>query len=147
MKVLNAFSLSMLPPGAERSVFVKRVSCGEARGAVLDDGFVESYVGHADVALVFTNELCLGVPANRANAVLVPGERALVGQYTGPRLPEGTRCLPEGARIEWMIVSSPPRNSAECVAYAAWLKAHGAETRIRWAETHPVWIGAPRFDV
>jgi hypothetical protein len=28
-----------------------------------------------------------------------------VGQYTGPRLPEGSKTLPEGASVEWLFVT------------------------------------------
>lgn len=44
------------------------------------------------------------VPMNRVNVQLHPGDSALVGQYTGPRLPEGATQLPEGARILWLRV-------------------------------------------
>jgi hypothetical protein len=36
---------------------------------------------------------------------LVPGDRVLVGQYSGTRLPEGATTLPEGATIRWLVVS------------------------------------------
>jgi hypothetical protein len=42
---------------------------------------------------------------NRANVSLAAGDRVLVGQYSGPRLPEGTTTLPEGATIKWLVVT------------------------------------------
>lgn len=44
------------------------------------------------------------VPVNRASYTLVPGEKLLVAQYKGPRLPEGATKLPEGATIEFYLV-------------------------------------------
>lgn len=32
------------------------------------------------------------------------GDELLVGQYVGPRLPEGVTVLPEGARFRWLLV-------------------------------------------
>ncbi len=64
-----------------------------------------SAVGHADTAAVFSSVLGVPIAANRATISLGKGERALVGQYRGPRLPEGATQLPEGATIQWMVVS------------------------------------------
>lgn len=44
------------------------------------------------------------LPANRASVKLEPGEKMIVAQYSGPRLPEGTTALPEGAKIEFILV-------------------------------------------
>jgi hypothetical protein len=45
------------------------------------------------------------VPINRVSVSLKPGDILVVGQYIGPRLPEGCKALPDGARIEWYVVS------------------------------------------
>jgi len=66
----------------------------------LNDGF-KSAVGHADTAGVFSTVLGLPVECNRCNVVLNPDEFAIIGQYIGPRLPEGATTLPEGATIKW----------------------------------------------
>jgi hypothetical protein len=65
---------------------------------------VTSAVGHADTAAVFSYELQRHVPCNRANITLRSGERALLGQYIGSRLPEGSTRLPKGASIKWLLV-------------------------------------------
>ena len=44
------------------------------------------------------------IPCNRATVALKEGDVALVGQYSGPRLPEGATSLPEGAAIKWLVV-------------------------------------------
>lgn len=122
----NAFSLQM-QGGNECST--RRVTLDEARSAVigwqqtglsrrLSDGEERVYdgtsvlsaisvVGHADVAEIISAQLGVGVeiPVNRVSVSLRPGDTLVVGQYVGPRLPEGCKELPEGARIEWYMVS------------------------------------------
>ena len=103
MLLLNAFSLNMLDVTAVATVSVQPVSVGEARD-ILANG-VESAIGHTDTAAVVGEVLGIVVPANRANVRLVSGSQALVAQYVGPRLPEGTTCLPEGARIDFVHIT------------------------------------------
>lgn len=100
MKILNAFSVNMLGRLPASVVFTE-VSLDEARA--LAHG-CESAVGHADTAAVFTDVLGVAVPAQRATVTLNKGERALLGQYRGPRLPEGATHLPDGATIQWLTV-------------------------------------------
>jgi len=101
MKLLNAFSLNMV---AHPAVIETRpvVSLAEARR--LAAGGFESAVGHADTAAVFSSLLGVPVPMERRTVKLQPGEIALVGQYSGPRLPEGATTLPPGATITWLLV-------------------------------------------
>lgn len=109
MLVLNAFSLNMLsqdtPMGAVR---FKRMTLEEARTACFyarQDRVLKSGVGHADTAAIFSSLLECDIPANRTTVTLDDGAYALVGQYSGPRLPEGATSLPEGAKIEWVLVT------------------------------------------
>lgn len=71
---------------------------------LLASGF-ESAVGHADTANVFAGVLELDVPTNRVTVSLEKGEVVVVGQYRGPRLPEGATTLPEGSTIQWIKVT------------------------------------------
>ena len=107
MKVLNAFSLNMIDDrvlnAGPFSCSVRAVSLDEAK-VYLGGGEVESCVGHADTAEVFSSQLGVPVPFNRTNVSLKYGDVALVGQYRGPRLPEGCKTLPEGATIVWLMV-------------------------------------------
>jgi hypothetical protein len=114
--ISNAFSLSMLDRENQKH------AAGDAvyenpripRPCDYPQGFlaawekagaeVESAVGHADTAAVFSTLLGRPVPVNRVNIKLTQGVILLVGQYIGPRLPEGATTLPEGARIEWWTV-------------------------------------------
>ncbi len=63
-----------------------------------------SAVGHLDTARLFSTLLDVPVDCNRATLSLVPGDILILGQYTGPRLPEGATSLPEGARVRWIKV-------------------------------------------
>jgi hypothetical protein len=101
MMLLNAFSFNMC--GAfPVTVHATELTLGEAQQH-LAEGF-ESAVGHADTAAVFANVLGLTVEARRATVSLKTGDRAVVGQYRGPRLAEGATELPEGATIQWLLV-------------------------------------------
>jgi hypothetical protein len=100
MKLLNAFSLNMVSV-FPAEVHIREVSLEEARGLVWAER--ESAVGHAETANVFASQLGVSVPANRTTVTLAKGETVLVGQYRGPRLPEGATTLPEGATIQWLV--------------------------------------------
>lgn len=111
MKILNAFSANMLPAlpisvtftEVTASYVARRLGCIRADGETLD-----SCVGHADTARIFSSELSryqpdIEIPANRVSVKLAPGEQAFIGQYSGPRLPEGATTLPSGATIRWIV--------------------------------------------
>ena len=97
--LLNAFSLNMLDKDAD--LLVRHV-CTEAAQNIAR--VATSAVGHADTASVFSDVLGVPVACNRVSVTLDKGDLALVGQYSGPRLPEGATSLPEGATIRWMVV-------------------------------------------
>ena len=99
MFLLNAFSLNMLDSNA--NVIVRQVT--QKVAASLAPACV-SAVGHAVTAAVFSSVLGVEIPCNRATVALKEGDVALVGQYSGPRLPEGAVSLPEGAAIKWVVV-------------------------------------------
>ena len=104
--LLNAFSINMLALKEVESIHqvsFREITVGIARNNLADGEWV-SGVGHADTATVFASELRRPVECNRMSVTLQPGDRVLVGQYTGPRLPEGATELPEGATIQWWLV-------------------------------------------
>lgn len=80
MKILNAFSINMLPGDCSTTF--------EKIPAPLGQGF-ESCIGHADTAKVVGNLLGIDLPMNRQSVTLEENETVVVAQYTGPRLPEG----------------------------------------------------------
>ena len=100
MFILNAFSLNMIVGNAD--IAVREITKDVAASLAAD---CTSAVGHADTAVVFSSVLGVPVPCNRATVVLKDGDLALVGQYSGPRLPEGATSLPEGATIKWLVVA------------------------------------------
>jgi len=106
--ICNAFSLSMLDRVDQCSPSTVRVPAPvgpddlEFILALASD--VISAVGHADTAAIFSGILGIAVPVNRMSVKLGPHDSALIGQYVGPRLPEGATSLPEGATIEWWLV-------------------------------------------
>lgn len=99
MYLLNAFSLNMIVGNAD--IVVREVSQYTAASLAAD---CTSAVGHADTAAVFASVLGVPVACNRVTVTLKAGDIALVGQYSGPRLPEGCSTLPEGAAIKWVVV-------------------------------------------
>jgi len=123
--VANAFALSMLDPEVQRHGHY----CGARTPAPCGDGSaraareflekwetprgdepaasVRSIVGHADTARVFGALLGRDIAPNRESIKLQssqPRQILLVGQYVGPRLPEGATELPEGASIFWWTI-------------------------------------------
>ena len=104
MKVFNALSLNYVPMGhsiLQMSVEMTRESF-DYMVSKPDKFGLQSFIGHEDLANL------LGLPANRATCPeLKAGEQFIVAQYRGPRLPEGSKTLPDGAMIEfrWMQIS------------------------------------------
>jgi len=93
MFLLNAFSLNMVSDFPV-TIHFKEISLEEARQLADTCQFA---VGHPDTACVFSEQLGIEVPANRVSVTLNKGGKALIGQYRGPRLPEGATILLEGA--------------------------------------------------
>ena len=104
--IANAFSLNMLDLGVGATdLQVCRVPPEYIRGEIEEAGGFASIVGHADTAAIFSSLLGLDVTCNRATFMLEEDHILFVGQYKGPRLPEGATELPEGARVEWVMVT------------------------------------------
>ncbi len=105
MILLNAFSANMM---AEFPCSVRLTEISEASARLELSGEVQSAVGHADTAAVFSAVLGISVPCRRETVTLRPGQRAIIGQYSGPRLPEGATTLPDGATIKWLLAEVLP---------------------------------------
>jgi Domain of unknown function (DUF1874) len=101
IKVCNAFSLNMVS-ALVADIKVIQITPAEVK-EFLEVG-VESCVGHVDTAAVFSQQLGVEIPAARVTVDLTSNETIIVGQYSGPRLPEGATTLPEGAAIKWFMV-------------------------------------------
>jgi hypothetical protein len=106
--ICNAFALSMLDRASQEKAESRRaptpISEEGARTILRDATNVVSAVGHADTARLFSAILDRPVEANRVSVKLGPDDMAIIGQYVGPRLPEGATTLPAGATIEWWVV-------------------------------------------
>ena len=105
--ITNSFSLNMLGEhigAGELSFSVVEDPIEFLRDAETRHGKAVSVVGHADTAAVFSSILATEVVAARTSVVLSTDDEMLVGQYKGPRLPEGATTLPEGAKIIWYHV-------------------------------------------
>ena len=103
--VANAFSLNMLSlEVGDADLQICPASPDVIRQEIEEEGGFTSIVGHADTAAIFSSLLGLDVPCNRATFIMGEGTTLFVGQYKGPRLPEGVTSLPEGATVEWEMV-------------------------------------------
>jgi len=103
MLVLNAFSFNMVSD-FPMTIDAEEISIEKVRAILSEEG-VESAVGHADTAALFTTVIGMEVPMARRSVQLTYGDSAIIGQYSGPRLEEGCKVLPEGASIKWLLIS------------------------------------------
>lgn len=111
--ISNAFSLSMIPTWrlAEGAKIVARAVpdplewLAEAESRHLE---AQSVIGHADMAALFSRILHRTLAVHRISLALSSDDELLVGQYSGPRLPEGTTELPAWATITWLAVAIEP---------------------------------------
>ena len=106
--ITNSFSLNMVQENVDYGeiVFATVVDPVEfIRETEARLGKAVSAVGHADTAAVFAGILGTEVPASRTSVILTPRDVLLVGQYKGPRLPEGSTELPAGSKITWYHVA------------------------------------------
>jgi hypothetical protein len=114
VKILNAFSLKMLPLSRASEVTVEPITESQAISLVhtetMHGDTLESAVGHADTAKILSGIFGRDVACRRVDVRLADGETALVAQYDGPRLPEGATALPEGATFQFILVVVRPRH-------------------------------------
>ena len=109
----NSFSINMLKEGIK--LRFGKVTLEAAQETLMHTGdTVKNCIGHADTdALVraeLEQEFGAGTPmlseGRRESIEFHKGDTLVVAQYTGPRLPEGATQLPEGAKIEYWIVTA-----------------------------------------
>lgn len=124
MSEMRAFTEKISLEKAKEMIIVACKKAAETASEIIDakdsyrnhDGEVvsvtayKSIVGHADIAKIISGLLNADCPMNRETAHLGVGDILLVGQYVGPRLPEGCKTLPEGSKIEWYVVKFVDRN-------------------------------------
>lgn len=111
--ICNSFSLSMLDAwrleDAESMTQISVTPVENPRTWLAEaeelHGKAVSAVGHADTAALFSDILCRSIEFNRVSIKLDESTELLVGQLCGPRPPEGSTTLPEGATIKWLAVT------------------------------------------
>lgn len=103
--ITNAFSINMLQNSM--NVSFTQISLATAKRIVEKDD-TRSAVGHADIAAIMSSLLGIYIPASRSTIEFSGINPMLVGQYRGPRLPEGATSLPENANVEWWLVEYLP---------------------------------------
>lgn len=101
--VVNSFSFNMVN-AKSGSLQFEEIELEKAKNW-LNENNPQSFVGHEDTAHVLSNLTNYEIPFNRGNISLNSGDTLLVGQYVGPRLPEGATQLPEGSRIKWLLIT------------------------------------------
>ena len=100
----NAFSLNMLDTYLSYNLSVNRINLERVLSLLETTDFICA-IGHKDTAAVVGSLLGLQLEANRVNVSLDLGrDQLVVAQYSGPRLPEGTTVLPEGAEIKFYLI-------------------------------------------
>lgn len=118
MYLTNAFSINMLTQPDIRLRFEK-ITIGQVYAlmetlALQEGECLVNTIGHADLDRLVREELsgcAVDVPAGERLSVAWPIDldtvhQMLVAQYRGPRLPEGCTALPEGAEIEWWLITT-----------------------------------------
>lgn len=100
--LLNALSLNMVKTFPV-TIHAEDISLDEARNELNSE--YTNAIGHADTAAVYACELGVPIEANRMTIELIEGDVIIVGQYRGPRLPEGCKTLPDESTIQWVRVT------------------------------------------
>jgi len=103
--LLNAFSFNLID-WAETNrakIQVQKLTLEQTK-EILEKENVVSYVGHKETASILTGLLGREIPCQRATVTLQHWNQAIIAQYIGPRLPEGTTQLPPGAEIIFLLI-------------------------------------------
>lgn len=100
--LLNAFSLNMIN-AQETQIVITEITIDQVKNLMRSNSCV-SYVGHKDLAGIIEKQTQFFIPVNRENFSFGEINEAIVFQYNGPRLAEGTTSLPENASIKYFYV-------------------------------------------
>jgi hypothetical protein len=102
LALLNAFSLNMIAV-EETQIVITEIPLDDVK-YLMRSNECKSYIGHKDLAEIVSEQTQFSIPVNRENFVFGEVSRALVFQYSGPRLEEGTKTLPQDATIKYYHV-------------------------------------------
>lgn len=103
--ILNALTLNILH---ELFDYLTEINIKVTNINLLEIPFNDciSYVGHKDLIEVVKNEASklgkeINIELNRSNYKYAPGDVIYIIQYIGDRLPEGSKSLPENAKLKY----------------------------------------------
>lgn len=103
--VMNAFSFNMMPSSCKGDIFYQEVTRAQAIFKIarnLED--LSFMITTEDIANVLSHELgteIKGGKEHRCSVSLQNGDKVLVCQYSGSRLPEGSKRLPPNANVRY----------------------------------------------
>jgi hypothetical protein len=104
MKLLHAFSPSMLGHGWEpKSLCFQRFRIEQVREILHHDG-VESHVKHANLASILTEQLEITIPVNDGPIKLLPCIPVIVAQYYGPMMAIDQKKMPANGQLRFYQV-------------------------------------------
>lgn len=138
MKIVSAMSANMIRvETGSFSLDFQKISPADVPANL------EPAIGHKDTATLVESMIGQINLFGRQDIQLFPGDSVVLAQYRGPRLPEGATVLPEGAKIEFYVVSvllSCP-TIQDIIALAALLPS-GLQDRKAWEK-----LGAEREEL
>lgn len=109
MFLTNALPASVLVDPTGVNQIMIRPMTAESVAALWGAGALESAIGHTDTAALVSAAIGHEVADCRQSIPpLAQGESLIAALYTGPRLPEGSKTLPEGASLSFYRVSRSP---------------------------------------
>jgi len=101
----NAISLNMLDQKIKEVDLRAKAIAPVLVKNILEKELWRNAIGHPDTATLVGKQLGYDLIENRTDVRLDYGDAVIVAQYSGPRLPPGTKELPEGAKIVYWFVS------------------------------------------
>ena len=102
LPLLNAFSLNMIKV-QETQIVITEIPLDDVK-YLMRSNECKSYIGHKDLAEIVSEQTQFSIPVSRENFAVGEVNKALVFQYNGPRLKEGTKTLPQDATIKYYYV-------------------------------------------
>lgn len=110
--ILNAISGNMLDLQGSGDLAWHGLSLEQVKKLLASGNWV-SALGHDDIALLLSEMTGFHLTKNRITNKLNIGDRAILAQYSGPRLEEGATKLPDGATILFALIEPFPHISRQ----------------------------------
>ena len=110
--IINAISGNMLELSGSGDLCWRGLTLDQVKKLLTVEEWT-SALGHDDIAALLTEMTGHELKKNRISNKLLVGDKAILAQYSGPRLPEGATKLPEGAEIIFALVYPMPHLSRQ----------------------------------